>query len=171
MKFSGLGWRSLSDCQDWIQVNFPSHRYGLIMDPLLMLDRVFGSDDAEGDSQSKVLESRVKLKIATGAEAAVIKSLHFQRPRIFNTGQESMTTEQLKSKLNKLKTQKVWKSGREGHKAPLLDGEYHQWCVVFWRWFGVEEGMGEEELMCRSRVILIELGQLEYGSRLPLLTW
>jgi polyhydroxyalkanoate synthesis regulator phasin len=120
VKFAGLGWRTLSDCQDWIQVNFASHRYGLIMDPLLMLDRVFGSDDAEGDSQFKVLESRVKLKIATGAEAAVIKSLHFQRPRIFHTGQESMATDQLKSKLNKMKTQKVWKSGGEGVQAHII---------------------------------------------------
>jgi hypothetical protein len=120
VKFAGLGWRSLLDCQDWVRNNFGSHRYGLIMDPLLMLDRIFGSDDAEGDSQFKVLESRVKLKIATGAEAAVIKSLHFQRPRIFHTGQESMATDQLKSKLNKMKTQKVWKSGGEGVQAHII---------------------------------------------------
>jgi hypothetical protein len=72
-----------------------------------MLDWIFGSDDAEGDSQFKVLESRVKLNIATGAEAAVIKLLYFNRPWMFHTGQESMSTDWHKSKLNKLKDQKV----------------------------------------------------------------
>ena len=92
VKFAGLGWRSILDCQDWIKINFASNRYGLIMDPLLMLDRIFGSDDAEGDSQFKVLESRVKLKIATGSEVAVLKALYFKRPRLFHSGQESMAT-------------------------------------------------------------------------------
>ncbi|KAI2503869.1 hypothetical protein MHU86_10594 [Fragilaria crotonensis] len=114
VKFAGLGWRSILDCQEWIKGNFPSHRYGLIMDPLLMLDRVFGSDDAEADSQFKTLESRVKLKIATGAEAAAIKALYFKRPRLFHKGQVSMSTDRNKSKLNKLTDHKVWKAGGEG---------------------------------------------------------
>ncbi|KAI2498995.1 hypothetical protein MHU86_15499 [Fragilaria crotonensis] len=114
VKFAGLGWRSILDCQEWIKINFPSNRYGLIMDPLLMLDRVFGSDDVEADSQFKTLESRVKLKIATGAEAAAIKALYFKRPRLFHSGQVSMATDRNKSKLNKLADHKVWKSGGEG---------------------------------------------------------
>ena len=114
VKFAGLGWRSILDCQEWIKDNFPSNRYGLIMDPLLMLDRVFGSDDVEADSQFKTLESRVKLKIATGAEAAAIKALYFKRPRLFHKGQVSMATDRNKSKLNKLTDHKVWKVGGEG---------------------------------------------------------
>ncbi|KAI2495941.1 hypothetical protein MHU86_18551 [Fragilaria crotonensis] len=114
VKFAGLGWRSILDCQEWIKVNFPSNRYGLIMDPLLMLDRVFGSDDVEADSQFKTLESRVKLRIATGAEAAAIKALYFKRPRLFHKGQVSMSTDRNKSKLNKLTDHKVWKTGGEG---------------------------------------------------------
>jgi hypothetical protein len=114
VKFAGLGWRTILDCQVWITTNFPSNRYGLIMDPLLMLDRVFGSDDVEADSQFKTLESRVKLKIATGAEAAAIKALYFKRPRLFHSGQVSMATDRHKSKLNKLPDHKVWKAGGEG---------------------------------------------------------
>ncbi|KAI2494741.1 hypothetical protein MHU86_19778 [Fragilaria crotonensis] len=114
VKFAGLGWRTILDCQLWIKSNFPSNRYGLIMDPLLMLDRVFGSDDVEADSQFKTLESRVKLKIATGAEAAAIKALYFKRPRLFHSGQVSMATDRHKSKLNKLPDHKVWKAGGEG---------------------------------------------------------
>ena len=67
VKFGGLGIRSIQECHAWIQENFVGYRYGLVMDPLLMLDRIFGSDDIEADSQFKSLESRVKLKITTGS--------------------------------------------------------------------------------------------------------
>jgi hypothetical protein len=63
------------------------------MDPLLILDRIFGSDDLEAESQFKILESRVKLKITTGAEAAAIKALHLNRPRLFHKGRMAMTSE------------------------------------------------------------------------------
>ena len=84
VKFASLGLRSIQECQNWIDLNFKGYRYGLIMDPLLMLDRIFGSDDGESDSEFKTLEYRVKLKITTGAEAAAIKALYFKRPRIFH---------------------------------------------------------------------------------------
>jgi hypothetical protein len=71
------------------------------MYPLLMLDRIFGSDDIDADSQFKVLESRVKLKIKTGDEAATaIKALHFLCPRLFHKGQVAMTSERSKSKMS-----------------------------------------------------------------------
>lgn len=114
IKFGGLGLRSLQECHSWIDDNFKGLRYGLIMDPLLMLDRIFGSDDVEAESQFKILESRVKLKITTGAEAAAIKALHFNRPRLFHKGRVAMTSERNTSKLSKLPTYKSWKSGGEG---------------------------------------------------------
>ena len=120
VKFGGLGLRSIQECHVWIKANFAGYRYGLIMDPLLMLDRIFGSDDVEADSQFKTLESRVKLKITTGAEAAAIKALHFKRPRIFHKGRVSMTSERNKSKLNKIADYKVWKAGGEGVRNHIV---------------------------------------------------
>ena len=114
IKFGGLGLRDLSECSEWVNSNFDTHRYGLVMDPLLMLDRIFGSDDHDGDNQFKVLESRVKLKIKTGAEAAAIKALHFNRPRLFHKGRVAMTSERNTSKMSKLPNYKSWKSGGEG---------------------------------------------------------
>lgn len=114
IKFGGLGLRTLQECHGWIGENFTGLRYGLVMDPLLMLDRIFGSDDVEAESQFKILESRVKLKITTGAEAAAIKALHFNRPRLFHKGRVAMTSERNTSKLSKLPTYKSWKSGGEG---------------------------------------------------------
>ena len=86
VKFGNLGWRSIFDYQEWIKTNFKTNPYGLIINPLLMLDRVFGSEDGENDNHLKALESRVKLKIATGREAASIKALHYKRPRLFHSG-------------------------------------------------------------------------------------
>ena len=114
IKFGGLGLRDLSECNEWVNAKFKTLRYGLVMDPLLMLDRIFGTDDMDADSQFKVLESRVKLKIKTGAEAAAIKALHFNRPRLFHKGRVAMTSERNTSKLSKLPTYKSWKSGGEG---------------------------------------------------------
>ena len=86
-----------------------------------MLDRIFGSDDAEIDSQFKTLESRVKLKITTGAEAAAIKALYFKRPRIFHKGRVLMSSERNKSKLNKIPDyKKVWKAGGEGVRNHIV---------------------------------------------------
>lgn len=67
-----------------------------------MLNRSFGSDDSESDSEFKTLEYRVKLKITTRAEAAAIKALYFKRPKIFHMGRVSMTTERNKLKLNRI---------------------------------------------------------------------
>jgi hypothetical protein len=115
VKFGGLGLRNLQECHVWISENFKTLRYGLIMEPLLMLDRIFGADDAEAESQFKILESRVNLRmITTGAEAAAIKALHFSRPRLFHKGQVAMVNERNSSKLSKLPNFKSWKSAGEG---------------------------------------------------------
>ncbi len=79
--------------------NFHNLRYGLMMDPLLMLDRIFGADDIEAESPLKLLESRAKLQITTGAEAAAIKTLHFVRHQLFHKGRIAMISERRNSKL------------------------------------------------------------------------
>jgi hypothetical protein len=43
IKFSGLGIRSIQECLLWVNKHFETYRYGLMMDPLLMLDRIFGA--------------------------------------------------------------------------------------------------------------------------------
>lgn len=55
IKFGGLGLKSIQECHLWIKVNFEGYRYGLMMDPLLILDSIFGSDNVMVDSQFKAL--------------------------------------------------------------------------------------------------------------------
>jgi hypothetical protein len=114
IKFGGLGLRTLQECNTWVLFNLPVLRYGPIMDPLLVLDRIFILDDVEAKSRFKVLKLRVKLRITTGAEAATIKALHFNCPRLFNKGRVAMTSERNTSKLSKLPNHKSWMSGGEG---------------------------------------------------------
>ena len=72
IKFGGLGIRDLSECATWISKNFSHHRYGLIMDPLVMLDRIYGDDDGGDSSLMKSMELRFKLKIDSGGEASAL---------------------------------------------------------------------------------------------------
>ena len=115
VKFGNLGLKSIQDCQMWIRKNFSCHRYGLIMDPLLMLDRICGNDDAVNKAnQFKTWESQIKLKISTGAEAAALQAVSFKRPRLFHAGKTAMVSERNKSKLSQLANYAAWKSGGEG---------------------------------------------------------
>ena len=102
VKFGGLGLRSLQECQAWMAGHFNSYRYGLVMDPLLMLERVFGADTET--SQWKTLESRKKLEIPMGGEAAALSALAFPRPRQFHDGKVAMTIEKDVSCLTKFLT-------------------------------------------------------------------
>ncbi len=106
IKFGGLGLQTLQECHLWIEENFHGLRNGLVFEPLLMLDRIFGSDNVEAGSQFKTLESRVKLKITTGTEAAAIKALNCNRPRLFHKGRLVMASERNTSKLSKLPNHK-----------------------------------------------------------------
>ncbi|KAI2505420.1 hypothetical protein MHU86_9033 [Fragilaria crotonensis] len=122
VKFGGLGFRSVNDCHVWAAKHFPGNRYGLIMDPLLMLDRICGVDDIHSSAGNtwKTMESRIKLKITTGAEAAALEALNNLRPRIFHVGRPAMMYLRNTSRLSKLLKQTDWKSGGGGVREHIL---------------------------------------------------
>ena len=71
------------------------------MDPLLMLDRIYGDDDvSDSDAFLKSMEVRYKMKIDSGNEAAALNALMFARPRIFHEGRPTIVSVQNKSRLN-----------------------------------------------------------------------
>jgi hypothetical protein len=110
IKFAHLGLRNLNECGAWITTQFKDFRYGLIMDPLVMLNRIFGEDEASSSTHLKTMETRINLKIATGAEAATLRSLQFVRPRIFHSGRAAMNNDHNKSRLDKLPDHFTWKA-------------------------------------------------------------
>ena len=120
IKFGNLGFRNIHECSTWIEKNFAGLRYGLIMDPLLMLERIYGDDEVDAVSLMKTLESRLKLKIETGAEASALNALRHSRPRIFHKGRPTMVNSPNKSRLNLLPSHSDWKSGGEGVKAFIV---------------------------------------------------
>lgn len=119
VKFGGLGLKSLQECHSWVLKNFADCRYGLVLDPLLMLERIFGGDITD-NNQLKVLESRLKLKIPTGAESVAIAALAYPRPRLFHSGKVAMTTERNTSRLSKLPNYKSWNSGGQGVRNYII---------------------------------------------------
>jgi hypothetical protein len=120
IKFANLGFANIHECSTWIETHFSGLRYGLIMDPLLMLERIYGDDEVDAMSLMKTLESRLKLKIETGAEASALNALRHSRPRIFHKGRPTMVNLPNKSRLNLLASHGEWKSGGEGVKAFIV---------------------------------------------------
>ena len=115
VRFGGLGFTDLSECSAWIAKNFDGYQYGLIMDPLLMLDRIYGEDDVtDSDAFLKAMEVRYKMKIESGNEAAALNALKFARPRVFHKGRPTVVSVQNKSRLNLLPSHLDWNPGGEG---------------------------------------------------------
>lgn len=115
IKFGNLGIRNLQECSRWVTLHFSEERYGLVVDPLNLLDRLFGDDQVDPLTQLKTMESRMKLNIDTGAESSSITSMGHLRPRIFHDGRPTMTCDQKTSRLNnKLGKPARWKTGGEG---------------------------------------------------------
>ena len=122
VKFGGLGLRTIHECNEWIQNHFSCYRYGLIMDPLLMLDRIFASREGASKTanQFKVWEARLKLKISTGAEGAAVNAVQINRPQLFHSGMTELAPGRNKSRLNMLPNVAAWKSAGEGVRPFII---------------------------------------------------
>ena len=124
-KFADLSFKSHEDCFEWIQIHFTKKRYGLIMDPLIMLDKICGDDSSYsggtgGGGTWKTMAERLKMNVTTGAEAAAAESLANPRPRLFHTGDPSMIYEKNVFRLNRLKKHSDWKSGGGGIREFMI---------------------------------------------------
>ena len=120
IKFGGLGLRNLQECSRWVELNFSDMKYGLVIDPLVLLDRICGGVEKDPMSQLKTLEARKKLNIDTGAEASSVTSLGHWRPRLFHEGMPLMTCDQNTSRLNQLCKHTKWKTGGEGVRNHII---------------------------------------------------
>ena len=116
VKFGNLGISNLRDCTKWINENFNEYQYGLIIDPLIMLDRIHVEDIAPANERSvlAIMELQRKMNIRSANETAVLDSLRFSRPRVFHTGRPSLVGVQNVSRLNVLPTHLIWNPGGDG---------------------------------------------------------
>ena len=105
----------LADCSAWISKNFEGYQYGLIMGPLLMLDRIYREDNVtDSDAFLKAMETRYKMKIDSGNEAAALNALKYARPRVFHKGRPTIVSVlQNKSRLNLIPSHSDWNPGGE----------------------------------------------------------
>ena len=116
IKFGSLGFRNVNDCHEWAIKNLPEGRYGLITDPLFMIERICGAVESQSSAGGiwKKMESRLKLDIRTGSEASALESLACPRPRLFHHGNPSMVYLKNTSRLNQLMKHSSWKQGGGG---------------------------------------------------------
>ena len=86
------------------------------MDPLLMLDRVYGDDEVGegGAALLKAMELQFKMRIDSGNEAAALNALRYARPRVFHKGRPTIVSVQNKSRLSLLPSHAEWNPGGEG---------------------------------------------------------
>jgi hypothetical protein len=113
IKFGGLGISDLADCQAWCDKHFDGYQYGLIMDPLLMLDRMQGEDEV-WSTILKDMDLQDKMNIRSGAETSALNAMRYSRPRLFHTGRPSVLTTQNKSRLSQIPTHAAWNPGGHG---------------------------------------------------------
>ena len=52
IKFGSLGFRNVNDCHEWAIKNLPEGRYGLITDPLFMLERICGAVESQSSAEA-----------------------------------------------------------------------------------------------------------------------
>ena len=112
IKIANLGFKSIRDVSKWTSENFKGSRYGLIMDPLLLLDRICGETAA--DKTLKAIQLRINLKLTTGGEGSVIESLSNAWHRLFHSGAPTMTYARNVSRLNKLQKHSDWEASGGG---------------------------------------------------------
>ena len=89
IKFAHLGLTNLNECGAWITTQFKDFRYGLIMDPLVMLDRIFGEDEASSSTHLKTMETRINLKFRLG-----LKQPLYGRCNLSDLGSSTAVTQQ-----------------------------------------------------------------------------
>ena len=153
IKFGRLCLRNLKEVNEWVGVHYTEMQYGLFIDPLLLLDRVFGFDEIDGTAQLERMKLGNQLKIDTEAETAAIISLSFSRPRLFHNGRATTVCNQNASRLNRLKTPADWENAcGEGVKTFITRQELNGLEVAItskiFNGFSGEDNSSKGEAIC-----------------------
>ena len=113
--------RKLQERNRWVSENYSDMKYGLMIDPLVLLERIAGGSEKDPMPHLKTLEARKKLNADTGAESSAVTSLrHSWRPRTFHEGMPFMVCDQNMSRLNQLCKHTKWKSGGMGVRNHIM---------------------------------------------------
>ena len=121
IKFGNLGIWNLQECTQWMKKFHVDAKYGLIIDPLTLLDLVCGDDAVDPITQLKTTDAMSKLSIDTVGESSALTSMKHARPRIFHTGRPMMICDQKTSRLNLLCKPVKWKSGSDGIRNSITE--------------------------------------------------
>jgi hypothetical protein len=121
IQFSQLGLNSLAETSAWFRLNYGTHRFGLMCDVYLILDRILGDSDADQLTMMNKMQYQVKCNLATGFEAMALFSLSHIVPKIFNHSTAgSFGVGRHMSALSQLKTREEWDDCKKGMKQYIL---------------------------------------------------
>jgi hypothetical protein len=121
IQFGKSGLNSLAETSAWFHLNYGTHRFGLMCDVYLILDRILGDSDADQLSMMKKMQYQVKRNLATGSEAMALFSLYHIVPKTFHHSTAgSFGVGRHMSALSQLKTWEDWADGTNGIKQYIL---------------------------------------------------
>jgi hypothetical protein len=81
IRFANLGFRGQPEANAWLAMNIPSHNFGWIVDPHILMEHVHYAISAE--DTLKRLESIYKLKLHTIAQGLAVSSFEHKVPKFF----------------------------------------------------------------------------------------
>jgi hypothetical protein len=82
IKFAGLGFRGQQEANAWLAINVPSHDFGWIFDPHIVMEHVHYAVKEEG--MLKWLKNIHKLKLVTTAQGLAVSSFENFVPKFFS---------------------------------------------------------------------------------------
>jgi hypothetical protein len=81
IKFAWLGFRGQPEANAWLATNVPSHDFGWIFDPHIIMEHV--NYGVKEEDTLKRLENIYKLKLVTIAQGLAVSSFENQLPKCF----------------------------------------------------------------------------------------
>jgi hypothetical protein len=121
IQFGQLGLNSVAETSTWVRFNYGTHRFGLMCDVYLILDRILGDSNANQLTMMNKMQYQVKCNLATGSEAMDFFYLSHIVPKIFHHSTAgSFGVGRHMSALSQLKTWEEWADGTNGMKQYIL---------------------------------------------------
>jgi hypothetical protein len=82
IRFAGLGFRGQAEANAWLSMHIPSHDFGWILDPHIVMEHIHYAVTAK--DTLKRLEGIYKLKLSTIAQGLAVSSFENKVPKLFS---------------------------------------------------------------------------------------
>ena len=119
IRFAGLGFRSIREASAWLAIYMPDHHCGLIVDVHTVMEHI--QVQSFGQDSIKTLESLIKLKIKTMADALAMTAFEQKIPRFFKKASSHKVIKDDASFFDTVCSWDKWDAPGTGFRAQLKD--------------------------------------------------